>query len=81
MTTTATTTGATSEPCPVPRNVLPGRCRPCRRGSFAEPGPLPPCPQCGAQRWQMLAVRDLCREAWPSTLRPSRDEEWSGTGG
>jgi hypothetical protein len=70
MTTTATTTGATSEPCPVPRNVLPGRCRPCRRGSFAEPGPLPPCPQCGAQR-----------EAWPSTLRPSRDEEWSGTGG
>ena len=68
MTATATTTGATSEPCPVPRNVLPVRCRPCRRGSFAEPGPLPPCPQCGAQRWHLIGDWDVRREAKLPTL-------------
>jgi hypothetical protein len=39
MTVTATTTGATSEPHPVPRDVLHVRCRQCRRGYVPSPAP------------------------------------------
>ena len=54
---------------PLARYLLHARCRGCQRGYFAaSPALLPPCPGCGLERWRVLAVWDICRQAWPTTL-------------
>jgi len=61
---------------PIARYILHIRCRGCACGSFAAvDGPLPPCPGCGLQRWRVLEVWDLCREASPIALQRTRPAE------
>ena len=61
---------------PVARYILHVHCHGCHRGSFAAvDGPLLPCPGCGLQRWRVLEVWDLCREASPIALQRTRPAE------
>jgi hypothetical protein len=47
----------------------------CGQRHIGTPVLLPSCPQCGAQRWRVLGVWDLCREACASTLPPGCEDE------